>query len=33
MTAEVTEQVEFVPATGNFERVACPVCGTVLDID
>jgi hypothetical protein len=33
VTAEVTEHVEFVPATGNFETVSCPVCGTLLDDD
>jgi hypothetical protein len=31
ITAEVFDHVEFVPAVENFESVACPACGTVLD--
>jgi hypothetical protein len=30
VTAEVSEQVEFVCAMENFETVSCPACGTVL---
>jgi|SRR5215469_11221328 len=31
VTAQVSEQVEFVCAMENFETVSCPACGTVLD--
>ncbi len=30
---KVTDEVEFICATALFERVQCPVCGTVLDMD
>jgi hypothetical protein len=30
VTAEVSEQVEFVTCPEGFETISCPVCGTVL---
>lgn len=33
VTAEVSEQVKFVPGMGDFESVSCPACGVTLDND
>ncbi|MCA1554478.1 MAG: hypothetical protein LC737_08870 [Chloroflexi bacterium] len=32
-TVEIFDQVEFINQGSNFEWVACPVCGSKLDVD